>query len=117
VRSTSPAPASAGKKRIAPKRIAQDHSTGFGDQRDERRLIDVAPSQVIAARQIVQLVNEISVMPAGIEMNQEFDRGQGGHDRRTASQPILLICSSRVQSKVSERVSLGPKARITAFTL
>ena len=76
VSSTSPAPATAGKKRIAGSESPKSARDEPGDQRDQRRLIHITPSQMPAAREVIQLVDEIAVMPAGVQVDHELARGK-----------------------------------------
>ena len=62
-------------------RLPQHRSHQPGDQRDQRRLVHISPVQMPAARQIVQLVDEIAVVPARVKDAQELAGGNGKHDR------------------------------------
>ena len=59
------------------------------DQRDQRRLIHVAPGEVPRAGQVVQLVDEIAVVPAGIEVHREFGGGDERNHQPRADEPGL----------------------------
>ena len=41
-------------------------------------MIDIAPIQMMAARDVIQLVDEIAVVVAGVQMNQQFHRCDRG---------------------------------------
>ena len=60
------------------------------DHRNQRRLVDATPIQVPTASKVIQLVNEITVMTAGIPMHQELAGGVAEHQRRGSECESLL---------------------------
>ena len=50
------------------------------NQSNERRLIHITPVQVPAARQIIQLIHEIPVVPARIKVDQQLTNNQTEND-------------------------------------
>src|ERR1700730_8995784 len=62
--------------------VAEEQPRGSYDDRDERRLVDVAPGQVPAARNEEKLVAEISVEARGIQMDRELGEGDIEDDGR-----------------------------------
>ena len=54
-------------------RVTKQRASDPGDQRNQRRLIHITPIQMPAARQIIKLVNEIAVMPARIQVNEQLE--------------------------------------------
>src|SRR5262249_28168794 len=57
-----------------------------GNHRDQRRLIDIAPSEMTAAGQEVQLVTQVPIPVSRVQMhhqlargNQEYNRGRAQH--------------------------------------
>src|SRR4029077_9239440 len=65
-----------------------EHSLDSYDQRDQRRLVDVAPRQVSAARHEIQFVAEISVEAPRIEMNRELGECDVRDDGRPAGEAL-----------------------------
>src|SRR5215472_4698784 len=60
-----------------------------GNDRDQRRLIDIAPSEMTAAGQVVQLVTQVPIPMSRVEMhhqlargNQEYKRGRAQHRKQ-----------------------------------
>ena len=74
VRKTSAAPASAGKKRMANSESPNSQRAQRRDRRDQRRMIDVAPGEVLAAGDEVELVDPVAVAAAEREMESRSPR-------------------------------------------
>src|SRR5215469_13577600 len=51
------------------------------EKRNEGRLIDVPPGEVIAAGDVVKFIAEIAVPIIEVEMNEELGQGYGPNDR------------------------------------
>ncbi len=72
----------------------------MNQERNERRLIDVSPLQVVAAGNVVELVAEVTV--AVVEVNMEYKIGQrNGPDHRHA------IREERLSATVGSREGSG----------
>ena len=96
VRMILPAPASAGRNpdsrgRDSPNRCASQP----GDRRNQGRLVDVSPGQVPPACQVVELIDEVAVVSAGIEMNQQFRDRCAQHDDSAGQQPARAVRRTR----------------------
>ena len=50
-------------------RIAQGEADQLGRQRDQRRLVHIPPVEMLRACQVIQFVDEITVVTAGIEVD------------------------------------------------
>src|SRR6516162_8422645 len=60
-----------------------------GNHRDQRRLIDIAPSEMTAAGQVVQLVTQVPIPVSRVQMhhqlaggNEEYNRGRAQHRKQ-----------------------------------
>lgn len=69
------------------KRITEKRAGDSRDQRDEWRLVDIAPGEVPPAIEVVELVDEKAVLPAGVEVQGECGGGGDGHQRSRAQKP------------------------------
>ena len=63
----------------------------LGDESDQRRLVHVTPRQMIGASQIVELVTEVAVMTAGIQVQEQLNSGDGGHQHASTHDPRLAV--------------------------
>jgi hypothetical protein len=46
---------------------------------------------VLGAVEVIELVDEEAVVAAGVEVEQEFDRGGDGYERACAEEPGFLV--------------------------
>jgi hypothetical protein len=78
--------ASEGRKEAdGEERIAESPAPERGDRRDQRRVIDIAPRQVLAAGDEVQLVDPVAVAPAEGEMERQDGEGDRPESRGIGS--------------------------------
>ncbi len=79
------------------KRVAQERPHDPGDQRNQRRLVHVTPIQMPAAGQVIQLVDEIAVMPSGVQVDQKLAGGEAKDYHGGSARQVLLVSSVRVR--------------------
>ena len=51
-------------------------SRGPGNDSDERRLIDIAPVEVLTAGEVIKFVSKNSVTPGGEKVEKQFSGGK-----------------------------------------
>src|SRR5262249_8286243 len=75
-----------------------------GNHRDQRRLIDIAPSEMMAAGQEIQLVTQVSIPVPRVQMdhqvahgNQEYNRGRAQHRKQLPSVTALYRYTSHLR--------------------
>src|ERR1022692_636824 len=60
-------------------RVAEQGELNAADEGDHGRHIHVSPGEMAGQRQVVQLVDKVAVVTAGVEVEQKFDGGDAGH--------------------------------------
>ena len=55
--------------------ISQHCSADVDEKRNERRLVDIAPGQMIAARDVIELVAKVAVAIVEIDVEEQFGQG------------------------------------------
>ncbi len=68
-------------------RISEKPSRKPGDQRDERRLIDIAPGKVLSAGGVIEFISKITVAIGNEEVNRKRGHGKDSNERRGAYGP------------------------------
>src|SRR5262249_1844841 len=58
-------------------------------QRDERRLVDVAPGQMLRAGVVIHLIAEDAVTHRGKQVEEQLGEGDVEHDRRAGGKAVL----------------------------
>ena len=69
-----------GKQPDRKERIAEGVALEPRDERDQRRLVDVAPGEMLATGHVVELVAKEAVARDARELRDELDRGEPGED-------------------------------------
>ena len=76
-------------------RIAQGNAFKPRDHRDQRRLVDVTPRQMVTAREVIQLVSEVAVAPAHQHVCRKHDKRQPAQKR-----PFFRACTRRLPNRI-----------------
>ena len=87
VSSTMPAPASARGRRIAESELPNSATSISADEGDHRGDIDVAPGEMAGEREVVQLVDEVAVVAAGVKVEDQFQGGNRSHQHSGSELP------------------------------
>ena len=90
-----------GDETNAAQRVSQHGAADVNQERDERRLIDISPGQVVAAGHVVELVAEISVAVIEVTVEQQLGQGDGpdyghalGEKRLPAGVGAETVCTA-----------------------
>ncbi len=73
-------------KSNAAQRVSQDGAADVNQKGNERRLIHIAPGQVVATIHVVKLIPEIAIAVVEIAMKQEFCQRNGNDDEHAIRQ-------------------------------
>src|SRR5215469_3999684 len=73
------------------------------EERNERRLVDVSPGEVIAAGDIVKFIPEIAVAIVEVEMKEELGQRYGPDDRHAGSERRRFLSSNRHGKRTAGR--------------
>src|SRR5205814_5034635 len=68
------------------------YSAAYMDQKgNQRRLVDIAPAEMIAAGHVIELIAEIAVSAVEAKMQKEFGKGKDQNDQHAAGEKRLWI--------------------------
>ncbi len=76
-----------GKNADGQERIAKEVALEPGRDGNQRRLIDVTPGKMASAVEIVKLIDEEAVAPAGVEMDGDLDESDEKNSKPRTEQP------------------------------
>ena len=68
-------------------RIAEQRELDAPDQGDHRRHIHISPGEMAGQREVVQLVDEVAVVAARVEVQNQFEGGESGHQHSGSELP------------------------------
>ena len=68
-------------------RTAEQRDLDAADEGDHRRHIDVSPGQMAGQREVVQLVDEVAVVAARVEVKNQLEGGESGHQHSGSELP------------------------------
>src|SRR5690348_9227083 len=89
----------------------------MAQKRDERRLVNVSPAEMVAARHVVELVPEIAVAVIEVDVQEELresdgpDDGHGGREE-VAAVLIWLASSAHIRGHKVSRIAESGLARL-----
>ncbi len=66
-----------GNEANAAERVSQDGAADVNQKRNERRLVDVSPGEMIAAGDVIELVAKVAVAVVEVDVEEEFREGDG----------------------------------------
>ena len=68
-------------------RTAEQRDLDTADEGDHRRDIDVSPRQMAGEREVVQLVYKVAVVAARVEVKNQLESGESGHQHSGSELP------------------------------
>ena len=68
-------------------RTAEQRELDAADEGDHRGHIHVSPGEMAGEREVVQLVDEVAVVAARVEVEDQFEGGDGGHQHSGSELP------------------------------
>ena len=66
-----------GDEADAAKRVSENGAADVDEKWNERRLVDVSPGEVVAARHVVELIAKVAVAVVEVDVEDEIGEGDG----------------------------------------
>ena len=95
-----------------------------GHERDQRRLIDIAPGQMFSAREVIEFIAKISVVIGSGELDEKFAEGEKGeqalsearltHARASICTSSAMALKGRESGKLSISVTTCSHLPVTS---
>lgn len=80
------------------KRIAEHGPADMNEEWNQRRLVNVAPGEVVAAGDVVEFVAEVAVPVIEINVEQEIGAGNGPDEHHARREPGSFFVLKRMRS-------------------
>ncbi len=69
-----------GDKANGAKGVSHNSAADVDEKRNQRRLVDVSPGKMIAARHVIELIAEVAVAVVEVDVEEEFGERDGPDD-------------------------------------
>src|SRR5216684_2974812 len=79
-------------------RVSEHSAANVDEERNQRRLVNVSPGEVITARNVVELIAKISVAVVEVDVEEEVGQGDGEDNHHAAGKKGLLLAAGWTDS-------------------